>query len=756
MSGSSAIFRGKQCQSGAMTEQMELSDLTREQLEEIIRRSQRRESLSGQKDVVKATAAVVRKASEKLQAEISEASQRAAKVKSMDVCFLLDCTESMDQQIKAAKEKIVEIQRRIISCLGHGGNIRFSVVGYRDYDDSKQFEILPFSGDVKEVESFLSKLRAKGGADICEDVIGALSKALQLDWQATTRIIYLVCDAPPHGYRFKCGSEDIRNYDFHPYDHQQWNETDDLMAKSVKLNLNLVLLDYACDVHESPLLDRTFDVFSALRKATSTAKLQTLVLRPHNSTDDFLKCILASTKETLSMTLTQPISAQSRARTGFAQGDLSLYVKANVSWKCWKNWPLQKVLVTSVNVIALTSDTNPTRVIQSFRIRDEPFASGNMRYAFPATSLDGNLRFVLKVHKEASQNVSSMTLADVKTQAYAKLFAEEFSQRFPQAPLQFVDAWAIELPMWNIAKHATLEPFVDGVFEKYTSNNGFISSEAELAEAFCHFSWCQSGGQMMVTDLQGFGSAVFTDPQIHCVKPDFFSRGNLGKYGMDQFFLGHCCNDICHHLQLKKSPIQMGIASETVSIVSDKSDGLSSRFSSHGPLVCEYCSSFVPLRDQGYIDLIGEYQAVMCPACKKKVKKSMASTSCLSCNQPFKYSMYAIGMKASSVPPMCRSCEQGEARANSSYSIDPEMVEEDGNTVAGPLESPRLNFGLPLVRLQVGEAVQVAAARAVEEECGLTAQDPDFGGCDGLHFFVGTQCPLLLARQHGPPRTQVF
>lgn len=45
----------------------------------------------------------------------------------------------------------------------------------------------------------------------------------------------------------------------------------------------------------------------------------------------------------------------------------------------------------------------------------------------------------------------------------------------------------------------------------------------------------------------------------------------------------------------------------------------------------------------------------------------------------------------------------------------------DRSRNGGSLESPRLNFGLPLVRLDVGEAVQVAAARAVEEECGLTA-----------------------------------
>ena len=262
-----------------------------------------------------------------------------------------------------------------------------------------------------------------------------------------------------------------------------------------------------------------------------------------------------------------------------------------------------------------------------------------------------------QVHKDSRHNTSSMTLADVKTQAYAKMFAEEFSQRFRLAPVQFVDAWAVELPKWNIAKHATLEPFVDGDFQKYTSNNGFISQEAELAEAFCHFSWCHSAGQMMVTDLQGFGSAIFTDPQIHCVKKEFFSRGNLGKSGMDQFFVGHCCNDICRSLQLKQSPIQF--AWETASIVSDCSE-LSTRFSSHGALTCECCNNFVAVRDQEYIDLVEEYQSVVCPSCKEKVKESIATTRCMTCNQPFKYSMYTMSVKGSSVPPVCRSCEQGE------------------------------------------------------------------------------------------------
>ena len=269
-----------------------------------------------------------------------------------------------------------------------------------------------------------------------------------------------------------------------------------------------------------------------------------------------------------------------------------------------------------------------------------------------------------QVHKETRHNVSSTTLADVKTQAYAKVFAEEFSQRCERhelPPLQFLDAWVIELPKWNIARHATLEPFVDGVFQKYTSNNGFISPEAAYAEAFCHFSWCHSGGQMMITDIQGFGSTVFTDPQIHCAKKDFFSRGNLGKDGMDQFFLGHCCNDICHILRLKESPIQLGSESDTASVVSDVSSAKPlSRFSSRGNLLCVYCCNFVQLTNQEYSQVMHEYQAVICTSCQENVKENIATTRCKNCNQPFKYSMYSVSLKGSSVPTWCRSCQQGE------------------------------------------------------------------------------------------------
>lgn len=379
--------------------QLELGTFSREQLEEIIRRSQRKQSLRGQRDVEKATAAVV-KASMKLENEIAEASERAVEVKSLDACFVLDCTGSMEEKIQAAKEKIMEIQSRIESCLGFGGNLRFSVVGYRDYNygDGQRFEILPFTGDVAKVESFLSKLQALRGAgpDICEDVIGGLGHAMQLEWKARTRIMYLVSDAPPHGVRFT--NQKLRekhnwlDYDNRPDDENQWEKTDQLMAQSLELKLNFVLLDYA-----NKILDQTFQVISDLRKPSgpSVSNLQTLRLKPENTADDFVKCILESTKETISKTLTPPVSDKSGPKTKSESG-LSFDVRAEVSWKEWKSWPVQQVLVTTVDVIALASDTKPTRVVQRMRVRQQPFAEGSMRYSFPATDFEGTTCFVLK------------------------------------------------------------------------------------------------------------------------------------------------------------------------------------------------------------------------------------------------------------------------------------------------------------------------------------------------------------------------
>lgn len=207
---------------------------------------------------------------------------------------------------------------------------------------------------------------------------------------------------------------------------------------------------------------------------------------------------------------------------------------------------------------------------------------------------------------------------------------------------------------------------------------------------------------MMVTDLQGFGSSILTDPQIHCVRKDSFGRGNLGKDGMDQFFFGHTCNDICLQLDLKKHPMQLALEDEKTSIGSGNS-AISSPISNHGSQMCELCLTLFKLRKQEYLDAINKYQAsgedaskrhhptlmmgwlpgwlqelffnsnwgdpvvrvplcqaVMCAQCGAKVDASKCSVPCKSCGKEVSFSPFAIAIKGCAKPEKCRECELSE------------------------------------------------------------------------------------------------
>ena len=490
----------------------------------------------------------MKKAESMLDAEISESMIRAKETKTIDVAFVVDSTTSMRGRIEGAKEKITEIQRRICKTVGVGATVRMAVVAYRDYKSSHPLEVQEFTEDVEKVLRFLQTLRVEFGHDSCEDVIGGLQRAVQLQWEAKTRIMYLMSDSPPHGRRFYDAATQPfvskrfskRNLDDHPDDPKQWEPTDNVMSHTVQLRIHFVGLQYR------GTCKKMFETFSNLRtsqKGLQEDGLQTLVLGPSNDTDDFVKCVLKSTSASLKSSLTHGATAMKQHLS--SDDTLNLDETVEIHWKMCQEWPLVQVLATSVDV-QWGSKTKTNTTVHRFHIREKPFASGRMRYAFPAVSEDGQ-RFVIKVHKSKQNQTADAALADAETQAFARQFAVAFSRQVPEYSIQFLEVWKLSFQRWPVARYATLEQFVPGRYEKYTSNAGYKSDSqgSVLAEAFSHFTWQYSGGRVMVTDLQGFCQSILTDPQIHCKKKGSFSRGNLGIDGMDQFFHSHQCNALC-------------------------------------------------------------------------------------------------------------------------------------------------------------------------------------------------------------------
>jgi hypothetical protein len=105
-----------------------------------------------------------------------------------------------------------------------------------------------------------------------------------------------------------------------------------------------------------------------------------------------------------------------------------------------------------------------------------------------------------------------------------------------------------------------VEPLIR-YYQKFTSNNGWIADESDVGsavlglEAFSHFSYHKTGGQLIVCDLQGryrhnkFNKSrsrfELTDVAI-CSRQRQYGPTDLGEKGIETFFANHTCNGFCH------------------------------------------------------------------------------------------------------------------------------------------------------------------------------------------------------------------
>ncbi len=130
-----------------------------------------------------------------------------------------------------------------------------------------------------------------------------------------------------------------------------------------------------------------------------------------------------------------------------------------------------------------------------------------------------------------------------------------------------------------------VEPLVRH-FEKFTSNNGWIADVNEVGwavlamEAFSHYTYHQSGGQLIVCDLQGryrFSKFSKTKCRFELSDPAISSRRrtygptDLGEKGIESFFHNHVCNKFCQsHWQRPRNPQQWFPLSRGTSMLSSQ------------------------------------------------------------------------------------------------------------------------------------------------------------------------------------------
>eukprot|EP00929_Paragymnodinium_shiwhaense_P105675 TRINITY_DN70730_c0_g1_i1.p1 TRINITY_DN70730_c0_g1~~TRINITY_DN70730_c0_g1_i1.p1 ORF type:complete len:934 (+),score=154.36 TRINITY_DN70730_c0_g1_i1:71-2872(+) len=526
--------------------------------------------------------------SSKLKASLERATKRAVKVKTLDVCFVFDVTGSMQHFIDMAAQKIEELCRTFTAFMGEASVPRIAFVGYRDYDDDKPVEVMPFTTDASTCTAFLQGLEADGGGDICEDVLGGIEAALNLEWQASARVIFLLSQTPQHGLRFRkhfahsiankdavhaavkkelevglpdemrAGATEYlvsRCHDLYSTDVRQWDPVDKAFEKMRALDINCVCFKLGDDI------DRMLEVFLKLYKIGPDGKpLEIMPLKSEPETFHKLVVTVASQSVTSSMERHSRIAVSAPSSRALLAYKID---EAPPSWDSRDRWQQLDVPLVTYEVASLEDDL-PRKTgyhrSRRFSFRPTPFAKGAMRFAFYLFDEEQECKLVGKVYQFDDDTYQKKPVyeGDMTTQAVARHLAQEFNKVCVDCPLEFVQAQlliideAAGLPF----KFMAVEPWIPGNYEKFTSNTDYVHADSDIAQAFSHFTFQQSEGDLLVADIQGVQNTL-TDPQIHS-RDDRFGCGNLGMDGIDKFFMVHRCNHICYRLALQQHPMQLG------------------------------------------------------------------------------------------------------------------------------------------------------------------------------------------------------
>ncbi|RUP44947.1 hypothetical protein BC936DRAFT_148816 [Jimgerdemannia flammicorona] len=123
------------------------------------------------------------------------------KTEFIDVAFLVDVTASMQTWIDAVYDKLDSI----IDAINRTWPfvvMRTAFIGYRDYGDAQQLVLKDFENNPDEMKRFVRTVKATGGDDMAEDVLGGMDALRTLSWKSKVRIVFHVGDAPAHGARF--------------------------------------------------------------------------------------------------------------------------------------------------------------------------------------------------------------------------------------------------------------------------------------------------------------------------------------------------------------------------------------------------------------------------------------------------------------------------------------------------------------------------------------------------------------------------
>lgn len=428
----------------------------------------------------------------------------------------------------------------------------------------------------------MASIRAKGGGDFPEDVIGGLNKAVSLSWpqQCGTRIIFHLGDAPPHGKTLFHNHRDSYE-NGHPKDRPLKDLFEEMHRKELMYYFGRIN-------HECDKMINIFENYYGQRidKLDSTQ----------------VSSICRSVTETVARSISVTYRAGIRAPVGIAKIELDTLTLEEKE-PDWSKLPrLDGTIVSyglpkSISEIVSFSKLEDKIKKCRLQIAPTPFARGSIRLAYygkvcflpkdetssASAQVIDDVVFKKIISPPKIQELDRQRyLSDLEVQTIAAKLAFEFNDKLSKTALSIENDIKIKFLMTKVVRFfeqdcdsprffAYEKRFygTNSTLIKYTNNIDFVLDSKtldengrrrlELAVAFSHFTHSVTDGYLLVCDLQGIShvdekgkeTLLLTDPAAHCSKHLRFGKTNLSTIGIKKFFEKHVCNKYCDVLELR-------------------------------------------------------------------------------------------------------------------------------------------------------------------------------------------------------------
>eukprot|EP01084_Bolivina_argentea_P188524 324524_1 len=213
------------------------------------------------------------------------------------------------------------------------------------------------------------------------------------------------------------------------------------------------------------------------------------------------------------------------------------------------------------------------------------FAQGMCRYAFKASNSKGEDVIVktfkeklaydekdwqedIKCYNKAIEFIDEWNKLDLINKKYVmhkpKLLAsfsktcDKLAGKFKNHEYEGFDGIGIAIALGFALlcgghQYVLIEKLLEGDWEKWNSNSGWVSNQNLSVQAFCHWTYHHSKGKLLFCDAQGVrgeNNYYITDPAILSVDGSY-GMTDIGQTGIEQWFGCHKCNMFCNKNWLK-------------------------------------------------------------------------------------------------------------------------------------------------------------------------------------------------------------